>query len=112
MNAIRLRRGAKRRQSAVIGRKQQQRPSMADDILTPYDEVDYPSFPIYFTHPDRLATMATLFGMKPAPPQKCRFLELGCFDGVNLAAMAVALPDSEFVGVDIAGTAIARGKAL
>src|SRR5579862_7435254 len=80
--------------------------------LTSYDEVSYPSFPVYYTHPDRLAVMATLFGMKPAPPEKCRLLELGCFDGVNLAAMGLALPQSEFVGVDLAGTAIARGCAL
>ncbi len=80
--------------------------------LTSYDEVNYPSFPVYYTHPDRLATMATLFGMKPAPPEKCRLLELGCFDGVNLAAMGLVLPQSEFVGVDLAGTAIARGCAL
>jgi 2-polyprenyl-3-methyl-5-hydroxy-6-metoxy-1,4-benzoquinol methylase len=79
---------------------------------TEYDEVGYPSFPIYFTHPDRLATMATLFGMKPASPEKCRFLELGCFDGLNLAALGSALPHSEFVGVDLAGTAIARGHTL
>jgi len=38
-------------------------------------------------------------------------LEVGCFDGANLAAMAVGLPQSEFVGVDSAGTAIARGRA-
>ena len=80
--------------------------------VTPYDEVTYPSFPIYYTHPDRLSTVATLFGMKPALIEQCRVLEVGCFDGVNLAAMAVGLPQSEFVGVDIVGTAIARGRAL
>ena len=80
--------------------------------VTVYDEVNYPSFPVYYTHPDRLAVMATLFGMRPAPAEKCRVLELGCFDGVNLAAMGMALPRSEFVGVDLAGTAIARGHAL
>lgn len=79
---------------------------------TSYDEVAYPTFPIYYTHPDRLATLATIFGMKPAPAERCRVLELGCFDGVNLAAMAVGLPQSEFVGVDAAGTAIARGHTL
>jgi hypothetical protein len=62
--------------------------------VTVYDEVNYPSFPIYYTHPDRLAVMATLFGMRPAPAEKCRVLELGCFDGVNLAAMGMALPQS------------------
>ncbi len=85
---------------------------MEESRVTSYDEVNYPSFPIYYSHPDRLATMATLFGMKPAPVERCRVLELGCFDGVNLAAMAVGLPQSEFVGVDIAGTAIARGRVL
>jgi hypothetical protein len=85
---------------------------MDESRTTSYDEVSYPSFPIYFSHPDRLATIATLFGMKPAPPEQCRVLEIGCFDGTNLSAMAVGLPQSEFVGVDVAGTAIARGSAL
>ena len=85
---------------------------MEESPVTSYDEVTYPSFPIYYTHPDRLATVATLFGMKPAPVEQCRVLELGCFDGVNLASMAVGLPQSEFVGVDMASTAIARGRAL
>jgi methyltransferase-like protein/SAM-dependent methyltransferase len=79
---------------------------------TSYDEVTYPAFPIHYTHPDRLATVATLFGMKPAPVEQCRVLEVGCFDGTNLAAMAVGLPQSEFVGVDVASTAIARGRTL
>jgi methyltransferase-like protein len=85
---------------------------MADSRMTSYDEVAYPSFPIYYTHPDRLATVAALFGMKPAPVEHCRVLEMGCYDGVNLASMALGLPESEFVGVDVAGTAIARGRAL
>ncbi len=80
--------------------------------MTLYDEVLYPSFPIYYTHPNRLATIATLLGMKPAPVDQCRVLEIGCFDGVNLAAMAIGLPDSEFVGVDLASTAIVRGCAM
>jgi cyclopropane fatty-acyl-phospholipid synthase-like methyltransferase len=79
---------------------------------TSYDQVGYPSFAIYYTHPNRLATVATLLGMKPAPVEKCRVLEIGCFDGVNLAAMAVGLPHCEFVGVDSAATAIARGRAM
>jgi methyltransferase-like protein/ubiquinone/menaquinone biosynthesis C-methylase UbiE len=85
---------------------------MEEPRVTSYDNVAYPSFPINYTHPDRLATVATLFGMKPVPVEKCRVLELGCSDGANLLAMAVGLPHSEFVGVDFAGTAIARGRAL
>ena len=85
---------------------------MEESRVTSYDEVTYPSFLIRYTHPDRLATIASLFGMKPAPVEQCRVLELGCSDGANLAAMAVGLPQSEFVGVDVAGTAIARGRTL
>ena len=85
---------------------------MEESKKTPYDEVSYPSFPISYTHPDRLATVASLLGMKPAPVDECRVLEIGCFDGVNLAAMAMTLPRCEFVGVDAAGTAIARGRAM
>jgi SAM-dependent methyltransferase len=64
------------------------------------------------THPDRLATLATLFGLRPAPPERCRVLELGCGDGGNLVPMALALPDSTFVGIDVALTATARGQGL
>lgn len=85
---------------------------MEKSQVTSYDVVSYPSFAILYTHPNRLATVASLLGMKPAPVERCRVLEIGCFDGLNLAAMAVSLPHSEFVGVDSAGTAIARGRAM
>ena len=85
---------------------------MAKPEVNPYDEVVYPTFPLCFTHPDRLATVGTHFGMQPAPVERCRVLELGCSSGVNLLSMAVTLPDSEFVGVDSAGIPIARGKAM
>jgi SAM-dependent methyltransferase len=39
-------------------------------------------------------------------------LELGCGDGGNLVAMAVALPAATFVGIDAAPGAIARGQEL
>ena len=85
---------------------------MGEPHMTSYDEVIYPAYPILYTHPDRLATVASLFGMKPAPVEQCRVLEIGCSDGANLMAMAVGLPQCQFVGVDAAGTAIARGRAL
>ena len=84
---------------------------MTKPELTPYDEIAYPTFPFSYTHPDRLATVATHFGMKPAPVERCRVLELGCSTGANLLSMAVVLPESEFVGVDLAGRPIALGKA-
>ncbi|MGZ6674009.1 MAG: methyltransferase regulatory domain-containing protein [Solirubrobacteraceae bacterium] len=50
--------------------------------------------------------------MRPAPPARCRVLELGCGDAGNLVPMALALPGASFVGVDAAPEAIARGQGL
>src|SRR5471030_3018691 len=79
---------------------------------TVYNEVQYPSAVYAQTHPDRLAMMATLYGMTPAPVEKCRVLELGCGDGWNLITMAYGLPGSEFTGIDLASEPISRGSAL
>jgi SAM-dependent methyltransferase/methyltransferase-like protein len=81
-------------------------------MQTIYDDLPYPGTPYSQTHPDRLATLATLFGMTPAPVDRCRVLELGCGDGGNLIPMAFGLPESRFTGVDLAGSAIARGQQL
>ncbi|MGQ0542162.1 MAG: methyltransferase regulatory domain-containing protein [Blastocatellia bacterium] len=66
-----------------------------------YNDVPYPSFVFPQTHPDSLGAMATVFGMNPARPEKCRVLELGCGDGTNLISFAYVLPNSEFVGIDL-----------
>src|SRR5215208_1269478 len=77
-----------------------------------YDEVSYPSYPFPQSHPNRLAVLATLFGMNPAPVEDCRVLEIGCGDGANLIPMALLLPQSRFVGVDLAAHPIAKGQAM
>ena len=81
-----------------------------------YDKLPYPSKFFVQTHPDRLATQATLFAMSPADVATCRLLELGCGNGSNLIAQAFLLPDASFVGVDLAKThiddAIAAAKEL
>ena len=76
----------------------------------PYDEVLYPGYPFPQSHPDRLSTMARLFGMDPAPLDGCRVLELGCGDGGNLIPMAYTLPGSGFIGVDLGAAGIANGQ--
>ena len=77
-----------------------------------YDQVLYPGFPLVQTHPDRLATIAGLLGMRAARPDRCRVLELGCGDGGNLIPMALGLPESAFTGIDLAEQAAARGRAM
>jgi methyltransferase-like protein/SAM-dependent methyltransferase len=77
---------------------------------TPYDEIPYESCSFPQTHPDRLATLATLFGLRPAPVGACRVLELGCGMGANLVPMAFGLPASEFVGVDSSAREIAAAR--
>jgi methyltransferase-like protein/2-polyprenyl-3-methyl-5-hydroxy-6-metoxy-1,4-benzoquinol methylase len=79
---------------------------------TRYDTVPYPikSFPQ--THPAKTSVTARLFGMTPAPVEKCRVLELGCAHGGNLVPMAQALPESQFVGIDLSQRQIDAGKKM
>ena len=91
----------------------------AETTITPpasglfeYERVVYPDHWHTQTYPDRLATIATLFGLQPASPERCRVLELGCGGGWNLVAMAHGLPGSTFVGVDLAAGPLERGRQL
>jgi SAM-dependent methyltransferase len=80
--------------------------------VSAYDEVLYPGRPFPQTHPDRMAAVATLAGMHPAPVGRCRVLEVACGDGSNVIPMAHGLPESEFVGFDLAARPIDRAKEL
>lgn len=71
-----------------------------------YDSVPYQSNFQPQMHPDRMATLAALSGMKPAAIENCRYLELGCGEGDNLIGYAFALPESEFVGIDLSARQI------
>jgi methyltransferase-like protein/SAM-dependent methyltransferase len=77
-----------------------------------YDEIVYPTETYRQTHPDRLATAGVLMGMKPPPPDHCRVLELGCGTGTNLLFMALAFPQSEFVGLDYAAIPLAQARSV
>jgi len=95
-----------------VARKREQARAAVAAVGTSYDEVPYESHPYPQSHPDRLATIATLFGMKPTPISKCRVLELGCAAGGNLIPMAASLPGSEFVGIDGSTRQIADGQEI
>jgi methyltransferase-like protein len=86
-------------------------PNIANPTSASYDEVPYDSHPFAQTHPSRLFTVATLFGLRPTAVTRCRVLELGCAAGGNLIPMADYLPDSEFVGVDLSAKQIEHGRA-
>jgi SAM-dependent methyltransferase len=76
-----------------------------------YDAIRYTTYPRIETHPDRLASVAVLRGMTPAPVARCRVLEIGCGDGGNLVPMAYFLPASRFMGIDLAVSALTEGNA-
>jgi SAM-dependent methyltransferase len=78
---------------------------------TPYDAVSYPGVVYDYTHPDRLATIASLHGLESAPAPRCRVFELGCGTGSNIIPMAYQYPSSEFLGIDLSETAVAKGNA-
>lgn len=84
---------------------------MTSALRESYEELPYPSFSFVQTHPDRLATLGWLFGLAPAPVDRCRVLELGCSAGGNLIPLAATLPRSEFVGIDFSATTIGNGVA-
>lgn len=84
---------------------------MPEQNRTSYDDVPYSSYPYRQSHPERLATIATLFGMQPPPLERCRVLELGCSMGGNLIPVAERFPESAFLGIDASSRQIAEGQA-
>lgn len=74
-----------------------------------YDDLPYPSNPYRQTHPEHLAVLATLFGLSPPSPARCRVLELGCASGGNLIPMGATLPESTFYGIDLSGEQVREG---
>lgn len=85
---------------------------MPDRAPNTYDTVLYPGYAMEQAHPDRLATLATLFGMTPADVSHCRVLELGCGDGLHLISIALGLPETACVGIDLAATGLSQGQSV
>ena len=77
-----------------------------------YDRVRYPPGVYVQTHPALIGALATLHGRKVAPFGASRVLEIGCGEGLNLINMALGAPGAEFVGVDLADTAIAAARQM
>ena len=85
---------------------------LAGESQTAYDRVPYPNYVHSQTHPNRLAAIAALFGMKAAPVDRCRILELGCGQGANLIPIANAFPETGCVGIDLSSLQIGQGNEV
>ncbi len=74
------------------------------------DKCHYKERAYRLTHPDHLACIGILFGLRPESPTNCRVLELGCGAGTNLLPLAYSLPQSSFLGVDISEQLISTAE--
>lgn len=76
---------------------------------SPYDDLSYEHIPIAAMHADHLCTVAHLHGFHPG---KKNVLELGCGTGAHLIPMAAAMPNGEFVGIDLSKRHISTAREL
>ena len=84
---------------------------MSDPLSARYDAIPYRHGAVPHSHPARLGAIARLFGMSSAAPDRCRVLELGCAEGMNLLPFAERLPRAEFTGVDSSANQIATAES-
>jgi SAM-dependent methyltransferase len=83
---------------------------MQDILRARYDAVSYHSGAIPDSHPARMGAIGRLHGLPTAAPDRCRVLELGCADGMNLLPLAERFPRSEFLGVDFTRAHVAAAE--
>ncbi len=82
-----------------------------DRTASAYDSFQYENLPFRMSHPDWMATIATLAGLRPPDVRTSRVLEIGCARGGHLIPLAELLPDASFVGIDLAPSQIADARA-
>jgi len=85
---------------------------VAVEAATSYDLLPYSTRPYALTHPDNLATLGSLAGLRPPSLERCRVLELGCGAGGNLIPMALGLPGATFVGLDLSERHVGDARKL
>jgi methyltransferase-like protein/ubiquinone/menaquinone biosynthesis C-methylase UbiE len=78
--------------------------------MSSYDEFRYPGRFYPQASIERMATLATLYGLEPPSVQGCRVLELGCGEGGHLIPLAYVFPESQFLGVDLSEVSVGRAK--
>lgn len=81
-------------------------------LAASYDEIPYDSQSFADARPAYLAGLGVLHGLDPAPPSRCRVLELGCASGGHLVPLAWYYPESQFIGIDLSAQQVAVGERL
>jgi SAM-dependent methyltransferase/methyltransferase-like protein len=82
-----------------------------DRTAAAYDSFQYENLPFRMSHPDWMATLGTLAGLRPPDVRTSRVLEIGCARGGHLIPLAELLPEASFVGIDLAESQIADARA-
>jgi methyltransferase-like protein/SAM-dependent methyltransferase len=86
--------------------------TIQDQVVSSYDHFPYESNSFPQSHPDRLATLAKLFGLNSPKISEAKVLELGCASGGNLLPLAFSYPNAHFTGIDLSSRQISTGQAL
>lgn len=77
-----------------------------------YNEVPYMSKTFYYTLPERTSAVMKLFGFSTNNTKKARVLEIGCSFGGNIIPFAIANPEAEVIGMDLAEVQIREGQKI
>lgn len=83
---------------------------MPDPSAASYDTLPYRHGAVLHSHPARIGAIARLLGIPAALPDRCRVLELGCAEGMNLLPLAERFPRAQFIGVDSSAGQIGVGE--
>lgn len=70
----------------------------------------YKTFARKETHPARIGAIARLYGIEVAEVHLCSVFEIGCGDGSNIIPLAARYNESRFLGIDISGELIEKGR--
>lgn len=77
-----------------------------------YNEVPYMSKSFYYTLPEKQKTVLQLLGFETADLKNARVLEIGCSFGGNIIPFAIAHPEAEIIGIDLAEIQVNEGNNI
>lgn len=85
---------------------------MNDSVSEIYNQDEYPAMSHPTGHPSVIAASSIFGGLRTAPVQHARVLEIGCSSGHHILPMAAAFPQASFTAIDLSENAIAKAKEL